>query len=790
MKNRSIVPCWILILLYYALVIIATHNANADTFSRRCCGRRSSNIIMTKSVVKSLVDPYSKNQYYSRNVPTCCFISLSSLQHRDSKTSHGSIIYKALPPSSNIQTTASLLLGHSYNKNKSNPVRISQTYHNICSQQKHAISFIPTNPLPSINIVTRTIFLSSAVAFNKNIITNINTKTMTKTLFLLSFILITFASIWDIRQTKKRQHIDATSEWGRYADKPSARSRALFALMGKMFGFVCLARMVNMLPGGEYTLFKKRIQMNGNKDASAVSANNQLDDISTKKAKDSWASQKAMKIRTHSGQRFAEGLLRLGPLYIKIGQIISCREKLLPEEWKVALERLQDRVPAKSGKDAFDLAYQAYDGNATKFHSIFSEFDDIPLAAASLGQVHRATLRSNNATVAIKLQRSRLRDIYDKDLALMNKIAKGVDTFAGKIGQVGGVKQSWESIFKDAESILYREIDYRDEANNAIRFSSDFGIGKDGQAIECTAKSLDGKVLPSAAGWMRTPFVYNEYSTEKILVMEYVPSIKITDDKKLSSHGISKKNREYLAECLARAYLRQFCVNKFFSTDPHPGNLGVEILRGDQTEPPVLRLVFYDFGQACALKDDQSGGILDVIEGIVDTNVDNCVNAFTRMGVLVDGADLDKVKTKVKQNFETGLIKVKSKKRGQTNVSATVVTEAKLNSTEVKITSSGGENIEKVNDAEIMSFFTLPAEYAFVARAISQMDGVGKFLDEDFDFISACAPYLVEIKGGERYMKDEIRKILISVLNWEIDLQKKLGFDPKVKIDKLQSKDS
>ena len=201
-------------------------------------------------------------------------------------------------------------------------------------------------------------------------------------------------------------------------------------------------------------------------------------------------------------------------------------------------------------------------------------------------------------------------------------------------------------------------------------------------------------------------------------------------------------------------------------------------------------LVFYDFGQACALKDDQSGGILDVIEGIVDTNVDNCVNAFTRMGVLVDGADLDKVKTKVKQNFETGLIKVKSKKRGQTNVSATVVTEAKLNSTEVKITSSGGENIEKVNDAEIMSFFTLPAEYAFVARAISQMDGVGKFLDEDFDFISACAPYLVEIKGGERYMKDEIRKILTSVLNWEIDLQKKLGFDPKVKIDKLQSKDS
>jgi len=150
----------------------------------------------------------------------------------------------------------------------------------------------------------------------------------------------------------------------------------------------------------------------------------------------------------------------------------------------------------------------------------------------------------------------------------MNKMAKIVDTFAGKLGQVGGVKQSWEDIFKDAETILYREIDYRSEAKNAIRFASDFGIGKDGNAIVCTAQNLDGKVLPSAASWMRTPYVYEDVSTEKILVMEYVPSIKISEDKQLSAAGVSKDEKQYLAECLARAYLRQFCVNKFFSTDP------------------------------------------------------------------------------------------------------------------------------------------------------------------------------------------------------------------------------
>ncbi len=732
---------------------------------------------------------------------------------------------------------------------------------------------------------------------------------------------MSFRSLIQTIQTKKRQSVDETSEWGRYADYPSARGRALFALMGRLCLLVMVERVVNSLPGGDHSLFrwwrrrsiKNSNENNSNEPATMRSgddsnvdgvdvdvdvdmdinrlvvenintntntnSNDATDDakingdnnnitnekISSSPSSNSnspsssssvmWASHKAKQIRTYSGRKLADGLLRLGPLYIKIGQIISCRENLLPHEWSVALERLQDRVPAKSGNEALQLAIEAYSysGNGEdnvgangdlnvgvnggvnvsanvnesgkdRFYSIFREFDDVPLAAASLGQVHRAVLRSNNATVAIKLQRSRLRDIYDKDLALMNKVAVAVDKFSEKMGKmraggvnVGGVKQSWEEIFKDAETILYREIDYRDEAANAMRFASDFGIGIGGKAVPCTARSLDGKVLPSAASWIRTPFVYEEYSTEKILVMEYVPSIKISEGDKLSAAGLSLDDREYLAECLARAYLRQFCVNKFFSTDPHPGNLGVEIIdnkgqgkgkgKGKGVTP---RLVFYDFGQACTLKDEQSGGILDVIEGIVDTNVDNCVSAFTRMGVLVDGADLTKVKSKVQKNFETGLIKVKRKRkksRGKSGSSLasdddsssnadvlssnTIVKSEELNpiaisssSTSPIKTEAKTSNEEDINDAEIMSFFTLPAEYAFVARAISQMDGVGKGLDADFDFISASAPYLVEIKGGEKYVADEVKKLISPVLKWQNNLLKRAGYDPLAKKNK------
>ena len=171
------------------------------------------------------------------------------------------------------------------------------------------------------------------------------------------------------------------------------------------------------------------------------------------------------KMKKKSGKMLAAGLLQLGPLYIKIGQILSCRENLLPVEWVKALERLQDRVPAKSGEDARELACSAF-GSKEKMEQILEDFDDVPLAAASLGQVHIATLRPNVASryrrksssdnnkdaepekvkVAIKVQRARLRDIYDKDLALLKKVAKMGDKISL---DVGGARQSWTDIIKE-----------------------------------------------------------------------------------------------------------------------------------------------------------------------------------------------------------------------------------------------------------------------------------------------------------------------------------------------------
>ena len=357
-------------------------------------------------------------------------------------------------------------------------------------------------------------------------INEIRSKGVMRPLLCTIVLVMSIVALIDTRNVRRRQALDPTSEWSKYASNPGARGRAVMV--------ICLS----FLPFWIQQVFSNAERR-------------------------SW-------LRTKSGELFADSLLKLGPLYIKLGQIISCREKLLPQEWMQAMARLQDRVPAKSGKEALSLAYSAI-GSKERFHELFSDFDTEPIAAASLGQVHKAVLRQSNMTVAIKLQRPYLRQIYDQDLILLTNIAKVVDQIGGSRGQVGGVSQSWTQIFQDAKVILYREIDYNAEADNAIRFSNDFGLGICGNPITPTATSKDNKPIPSAAEWLRTPYVYKDLSSEQVLVMEFVESIKITNMEKLAAANVSDAEKEYLADSLSRAYLRSFCANRFFSTDPHPG---------------------------------------------------------------------------------------------------------------------------------------------------------------------------------------------------------------------------
>jgi len=398
------------------------------------------------------------------------------------------------------------------------------------------------------------------------------------------------------------------------------------------------------------------------------------------------------KLNKEAGIRAVKELVTLGPTYVKLGQIVSCRPDLVPKEYTDELKRLQDEVPAFSGERAKRIIEEELGGTVS---DLFDEFDDKPLAAASLGQVHRAKLKDGRE-VAIKVQRDKLKEMYDLDLAQFDKVTEMLDKY--KIG-VSGAEQKWGEIFSEAKVILYREIDYNAEAENTRR----------------CAKNFEG--LP----WAKVPNVIDEYTSEKVLTMEYCPGVKIDNLEQLDKmEGV---DREMLGANLAEAYLLQFCKHGFFNTDPHPGNLAVD------NQYKGGRIIFYDFGQACELSDSQCDGILQVIQSIVDLDAKACVAAMAKLGALKPGADIQKIEALIENNFKTGKVKSKRSKR-------------KIE----EVAEEDGKKKDVPKESETMKFLQLPAQLAFVARALTQLNGVGVMLDEDWEFIDKVAAKVPEVQ--------------------------------------------
>ncbi|CAE7271813.1 ABC1K7, partial [Symbiodinium sp. KB8] len=308
-------------------------------------------------------------------------------------------------------------------------------------------------------------------------------------------------------------------------------------------------------------------------------------------------------------------------------------------------------------------------------------------------QVHRARTKDGKE-LAIKIQRDKLKEMYDLDLAQFDKIAVMLDKY--KIG-VEGASQVWVDMFEDAKVILYREIDYLAEAENTRRWTENFKEVK----------------------WVTSPEVVDEFTTSKVLALTFIAGTKISDLKKLESQGF---DRTLLAKNLAQAYLLQFCKFGFFNTDPHPGNLAVD------DKYPGGRLIFYDFGQACELTDGQADGILQVIQSIVDFEAKDCVKA-------VEGV--------VQKNFETG----KALGESRDGILGKPVEQVKSKRSKRKRELTEEEQQKKApKQSEVMKYFQLPPALAFVSRAITQMQGVGVMLDEDYEFIDFVADKVPELQ--------------------------------------------
>ncbi|KAL1540831.1 Protein ACTIVITY OF BC1 COMPLEX KINASE 8, chloroplastic [Salvia divinorum] len=402
-----------------------------------------------------------------------------------------------------------------------------------------------------------------------------------------------------------------------------------------------------------------------------------------------------------------ENILRLGPTFIKIGQQFSTRVDILPQEYVDQLSELQDQVPPFPSKTAVSIVEEEL---GSPVDNIFDRFDREPIAAASLGQVHRAKLKGHE--VVIKVQRPGLKDLFDIDLKNLRVIAEYLQKIDPKSD---GAKRDWVAIYDECASVLYQEIDYTKEAANAEKFADNF-------------KNMD---------YVKVPSIYWEYTTPQVLVMEYVPGIKINRIKALDQLGVDRKR---LARYAVESYLEQILSHGFFHADPHPGNIAVDDVNGG-------RLIFYDFGMMGSISPNIREGLLEVFYGVYEKDADKVLQAMFQMGVLVPTGDLTAVRRTAKfflNSFEERLAAQRREREMATmelGFKKPLTKEEKIEKKKQRLAAIGEDLLAIAADQP----FRFPATFTFVVRSFSVLDGIGKGLDPRFDITEIAKPYALEL---------------------------------------------
>jgi predicted unusual protein kinase regulating ubiquinone biosynthesis (AarF/ABC1/UbiB family) len=307
------------------------------------------------------------------------------------------------------------------------------------------------------------------------------------------------------------------------------------------------------------------------------------------------------RIRRRRAQWLVQTIMNLGPTFIKIGQFLSTRIDLLPQEYVEALSELQDKVPQFSPKLAIAIVEEEL---GKPLYTLYRDFDPQPLAAASLGQVHRARLHTGE-DVVVKVQRPGLGQLFDLDYQAIGKLVRFCHRHLSWIR-----RYDLGAVYEEFFAILFREIDYIQEGKNAVRFRDNF----------------------AAHPRIVTPEIYWEHTTSKVLTMAYVPGIKVDNPSAIAALGFDTKEINQLGIC---CYLKQLLQDGFFHADPHPGNLAVTASGS---------LVFYDYGMMSDVPALQKDQMIQTFFAVLRKDTNQVIDTLTSMGLIEPVADMTPVK--------------------------------------------------------------------------------------------------------------------------------------------------
>ncbi len=323
--------------------------------------------------------------------------------------------------------------------------------------------------------------------------------------------------------------------------------------------------------------------------------------------------------REKNGKDAVEAFIKLGPTFIKLGQILSARPDLLPKEYIKSFERLQDDVPPAP----FEQIKPILERNLGNIETVFDEFDPSPVSAASLGQVYLATYKGKR--VAVKVNRPNIGYIVRRDLIVLSRTLR---LLKGRIDNF--VYVSVGNVISDFSSRIYDEIDYTREAANLKK-------------IKKNVEEREDIIIPD---------LVEELSGKEVMVMAFIPGTKITDLKGLQEKGMDLKSLAWKVDLV---FMRMLLRDELFHADPHPGNISVS---------DDGRLILYDFGMVGQLDKKTRFDMLSMYDGLLNSDPDEIMDSLISIGALSPVAN----RAIIRRGIQMGIASFQGKNPEETEI--------------------------------------------------------------------------------------------------------------------------